>query len=87
MEESKYGGLELLVRDIVYSILEEARSIGDHDTLSDLDYGRKMGLLRALSIIRATLFLEDADPLFGLDFDLDNEIAGFNDVTSFLEND
>ena len=45
-----------------------------------------MGLFRALSIIRATLFLEDADPLFGLDFDLDNEIAGF-DITSFLEND
>lgn len=81
----KYGDLDLLVRDVVYSILEKARSYGDNNTLSDEDYGRKMGLLHALSIMRTTLFLENEDKAFGLDFDLDSEIAGID--VSFLINE
>lgn len=80
----KYGDLDLLVRDIVHLILDEAKSYGNNETLSDVNYGRKMGLLQALSIMRTTLFLEDNDKAFGLDFDLDNEISG-TDVTRLLE--
>ncbi len=79
----KYGDLDLLIRDVVHLILEEAKSYGENDTLSPVDYGYKMGLLHALSIMRTTFFLENDDKAFGLDFDLDNEIAGV-DVTLLL---
>ncbi len=74
---------DLLLKNIVDLIIRDAKEIGENKNLSEYEFGVKMGLLQALSIMKANVSFLDGDNTIGLNIDLERDVAGI-DVDAIL---